>query len=260
MANGSFSLGRAFTEGWQAFTRNTWLAIGGFLAYAGIQIAISNVPCAGPLIGIIVGGPFAGGMCVFALRLLRQANPTVGDVFAGFAKFWLYFGLYWLLALIFFACALPAFGAPLLVGLGVGAAAGEVAGFAVGVPLFLIGFVVLCVIVARWYLTYYVVADDWEEGSVLTALRKSAQITEGCRIKLFLSFLLLGLFGAMGMLVCIVGMLVTAPVATCAVASIYQQLKESAAGASALSVGTGSFAPQETAADDRNAGAAQART
>jgi uncharacterized membrane protein len=239
MANGSFSLGRAFSEGWQAFARNVWVAILGVLVYVGIEGVIGWVPCVGPLAQLIVAGPFLGGMCLFALHLLRQANPSVGDVFAGFSKFGRYLGLYWLLFLIGIACAVPTMGVALLVGLGVGMAAGEDAGVAVGVTLGVIAFIVWYAILVRWSLAYYVVADDWEEGSVFTSLRKSAQITKGTRIKLFLSLIVLSLFGVIGVLACIVGVLLTGSVAMCATASIYQQLKESAAGTGAPGAVTG---------------------
>ena len=106
-------------------------------------------------------------------------------------------------------------------------AAGEDARIAVGVAL---GVIALWyVILLRWFLAYYVVADDWEEGSVFTALKKRAQITRGSRIKLFFCLIVVSLLAVVGVLACVVGLLVTSPIATCATASIYQQLKESAA-------------------------------
>jgi len=97
MANGSFSLGRAFGEGWQAFTRKAGMAIFGLFVWAFIYTLLGHGPYVGLLAQLIVMGPFVGGLCVFTLHLLRQANPLPGDVFAGGHKFRRYLGLNWLL-------------------------------------------------------------------------------------------------------------------------------------------------------------------
>ncbi len=226
MAQGSFGLGRAIGRGWEGFKANPAPAILGFLVWVIVVSAISMIPIVNFAM-LIVAGPLTGGLMILMLNLAKGTDPKVGDAFAGFSKFGRFLGVYWFFFLIMLLAYIPG-----IIGFAVGMAIQDevITPVAMGIGG-LISAVIVIVLTLKYLLVWYVVADNQEDG-VMDAFRKSAQLTQGNRLKLFGSMIVLGILGEIGVLLFGVGVLLTGPIAGAAMASIYLQLKESAGGSS----------------------------
>jgi uncharacterized membrane protein len=181
-------------------------------------MAVSAVLCYIPY--FIVGGPLLGGLFIFVAKKMLGVQAEVGDVFKGFRKFTETM-LLWLIVI----------GPPILVllvvyagqfaaafGLGkVGEMLGAVMGCVgcVGVPIF--GIIYPIVVGTMLYFAFPLVL--FRDMDAMSAAKESM-----ARVKPdFLNFLLLWLAcGALflvaeivGLILCLVGILVTIPVAMC---------------------------------------------
>lgn len=230
MARGSFGLGKAIGNGWDGFKSNAAAAILGLLVWLIVYTALAVIPFVNLAI-LILAGPLVGGLMTLMLNLAKRSDPKIGDVFAGFSKFGRYLGLFWLFTLMILLAYIPA-----IIGFAVGAVVQDqtVTPVIMGVGG-LISVIVVIYLATRFLFVWHVVADNWEDGSVMAAFRKSSQITEGNRLKLFGSMIVLTILAQIGFLLLGVGILLTGPIANIAIASVYLQLKESAGGASASS-------------------------
>jgi uncharacterized membrane protein len=66
----------------------TWgLAIGTFLVYMVILMAVQSIPKAGGLISLLITGPMTLGMVIFSLALSRKQEVKLELVFDGFKRF-----------------------------------------------------------------------------------------------------------------------------------------------------------------------------
>ncbi|MDY6843318.1 MAG: DUF975 family protein, partial [Thermodesulfobacteriota bacterium] len=75
--------------------RGRWgIAIGAFVVYLLIQIAVQFIPGVGWLISLLISGPLSVGLCVFSLSLARRHEPQLSQIFEGFAKFGVALGAY----------------------------------------------------------------------------------------------------------------------------------------------------------------------
>lgn len=63
------------------------LAIGAFVVYLIIALPLQFIPVIGSIAGIIIGGPFALGMATFYLRISKNENASISDIFSGFSHF-----------------------------------------------------------------------------------------------------------------------------------------------------------------------------
>jgi uncharacterized membrane protein len=80
--------------------KDRWgLAIGGFLIYNIILILLQNIPIAGSLASLIIGGPFLLGATFFSLNLARKQDTRVEVLFEGFKDFGRALGTYLLMIL-----------------------------------------------------------------------------------------------------------------------------------------------------------------
>jgi uncharacterized membrane protein len=80
--------------------KDRWgLAIGGFLIYNIILILLQNIPIAGSLACLIIGGPFLLGATFFSLNLARKQDTRVEVLFEGFKDFGRALGTYLLMIL-----------------------------------------------------------------------------------------------------------------------------------------------------------------
>jgi uncharacterized membrane protein len=247
-ARRSINLDQCLREGWNAVMSDPTSAFVGFLIYLIFFGVILNVPSfiynicvffGMPLLlwlaaaillcwllRIFLQPPFSGGLNILFLNLLYRRRPSATDVFAGFKKYGRFLGAFLLLGLLLLALLLPGI-VILQLARAVWNSSREAAivRMAAGIPVFLGGLVAYIVCLLRWMFAPWIIADDWEEGSVITAFKRSAQITLGHRLNLFLVMLVLGLIGAAGLLACCVGVIFTVPIAGCATAAVYNSLK-----------------------------------
>jgi len=228
MSDKIVSLSSSFKQGWEAFKANPGPAILGTLVYSLIVGVGQNIPVFGLLFVFLAAAPLAGGFALLQLNLVNRKNPQVSDIFQGFNKYGQFMGAYWLLMAVFVVSAIPA-----LLCIPLGAFLGNTASTAstlivsVGV---LVSIVIYISLLFKWIFAMIIIADDWHEGSVITAFKKSNLLTEGRRGKLFWIFAVLSLFTFAGALALLVGVLITAPIAGCAIISIYNDLKASVSG------------------------------
>lgn len=63
------------------------IAVGTFLLYQVLMIAIQSIPKGGGLLYLIIAGPMALGIVIFSLALSRNQNPKIEQIFEGFKRF-----------------------------------------------------------------------------------------------------------------------------------------------------------------------------
>ena len=80
--------------------KSKWgLAIGGYVVFMLISMAVSIIPIAGFFISIFITGPFMLGIIFFSLAISRNQEAKVGQIFDGFNHFGKALGAYWLMVL-----------------------------------------------------------------------------------------------------------------------------------------------------------------
>lgn len=216
----SVDLGRAFSVGLDAFKRYPGVTIGAVAIYLVFNAVSNSNPILGFFYGIFIQPPIVGGLVIFALNVINDRNPTVGDLFAGFQEYGKWMGTYWLLNAITLACCIPGL---IVVGIGVALGLfGEDAFIPVVALAVLISIAVLIAVTLRWAFVYYAAAEG---RGTLDAFNRSAELTEGVRPQLLLAMIVLGLFAMCGVFVLVVGVIVTGAIALCAFAAIYRDLR-----------------------------------
>src|SRR5579872_7123739 len=63
------------------------LAIGTFVVYSLITIAVQGIPKGGSLLYLLIAGPMSLGITLFSLSLSRNQNPKLEQIFEGFKRF-----------------------------------------------------------------------------------------------------------------------------------------------------------------------------
>jgi uncharacterized membrane protein len=242
----SVSIGSAFSSGWNLFMKYPWLLIGGFLLLMAIIVVIEIIPVVGVIALLVIGGPLSAGLYILTLNAAKDANPTIGDIFAGFKNFGKWFGLYWLWIGV---CLLAEI--PILIGLLISyltsratinqtaLAGGEpvnpLVAAAATAPVIiggLITFILILMVSVRYIFAWFAVAD--EGLGAVESFKRSAQLTEGIRLQLFGVFIVVWLAMAVGSAItCGLGSLVAGPLSSMILASIYLNLKGQAGGAPA---------------------------
>lgn len=84
--------------------------------------------------------------------------------------------------------------------------------------------VIIIVVAIRWVFVFFLLADEQNLG-VIDAFKKSSELTQGWRGKLFGMLFVMVLFSFLGVLLLIVGVFVTAPIVGIAVAWLYIEAK-----------------------------------
>lgn len=81
-------------------------AVGGFFIVGLLSCVGQLVPRLGGILYIIIGGPVTLGMFYYALKISKNEEFEIGDVFYGFNQFGKGLGLYWLQVLLVFLWSL----------------------------------------------------------------------------------------------------------------------------------------------------------
>ncbi len=181
-----------FNESRAALSGKWGTAILTFIVYFLVSMAAGLIPFG----GLVIGGPLALGMAIFALNVVRGREVAVGDIFRGFDNFGNALLTFFLMGLFIFLWAL------LLIIPGIIAA-------------------------YSYAMSMYILADNPTLDG-MEALRRSKKMMDGYKIKLFtldlrffaLTILSLFTFG--------IGMLWVWPWAAAARAKFYEDLKASA--------------------------------
>ena len=134
--------------------RGAWgTAIGGLLLYLVVSGVAGAIPFVGPIIGLVIGGPFTLGLSILWLAIARRQGARATQIFDGFQKFGTAFGAYILMAIF--------------------------------VSLWTLLLIVPGIIAAFSYaMTWYIIADDPSVGA-LEAIGRSKRMMRGYKGKLF---------------------------------------------------------------------------
>ncbi len=174
---------------------NWGLAIGAFLVVYLIGGAIQSIPKGGGgILYLIIGGPFALGMAMFSLAYSRHQEPRFEQVFEGFRDFGRALGTYLLIVLYVF--------------------------------LWLLLFVVPGIIAALSYsMTFFILVDD-SSITATDALKKSKQMMNGYKWKLFGLYLRFFGWALLCILTLGIGFLWLAPWVHVTTAHFYEDIKD----------------------------------
>jgi hypothetical protein len=223
----SLRLGEALATGWRGMWRHPGPAIGGFALYVLMCVGMGWVPCLGHIAQIVILPPLVGGLAVLALKVVDDRDPKVVDLFEGFHAFGKWMGIYWLYYVIVIAALVP-LGILALTGYFVlwenAGSPSEAVVIAVSGVLAFAAVAVVAVMVAlliRWTFVFYA---GVETADTMGAFAISGELTKGRRLQLLWMGIALGIISGAGVLALIVGVFVTAPLSTYAMAALYRQV------------------------------------
>ncbi|MBW4656116.1 MAG: hypothetical protein KME20_24210 [Kaiparowitsia implicata GSE-PSE-MK54-09C] len=188
-------MGKYLSRGWELFQKNIGGFIGFALVLAALVIVVGVLPerldFLGTLASVVLTGPLAAGWYYVTFRLMKQQVPTFNDFFLGFNNF------------------LPLFLANLLVNIFVGI--GMVFLLLPGIFLAVAYIFTVPLIVERRF-------DFW------AAMETSRKLITKQWFAIFVFVLVLVLINILGALLLGVGLLVTIPLTSCAVAAAYEDI------------------------------------
>jgi hypothetical protein len=221
-------LGRA----WGIFKGDAGLIIGATVLVYLCVFAANVIPYASFILSIVFTGPLMGGLWLFYLKKIRGSTAGVGDAFGGFGP---RFGQLLLAKLIpgllAGLCMVPVVilavagmltlsatnrsGSPLGSGLGIGL-------ISAGGMLAIAGLCGAIYLSTCWIFTLPLVADKGMGFWPAMSLSRSVVIKHWWMTLLVV--IVLGLLGIAGCIVCLVGVLITGPVAFAAMGCAYEKL------------------------------------
>jgi hypothetical protein len=217
----SFSIGAAYSNGFDVVKANFWPCVGVTALMWLIAGAASNIPCA----GFVVTGPVFGGILYYFLLQVRGMPATLNEAFAGFRQ-----PRFKELALagaiimaittaVYLVCYLPFMFIVLM------ASANQseppVAIFAV-FPFMLAAIGVAMLLTLMWLPSYIIIAD---KGIGFWAAMELSRKLVFMRFWTWLGFLIVGyLIMVAGMLALCVGMFVAGPVMAAGMACVWQDI------------------------------------
>lgn len=169
------------------------LAIGTFVIYIIIIVAINIIPVAGIIGSLIISGPMNLGIVIFSLCLSRNQEARLEQIFEGFNNFGTALAAYLLMALF--------------------------------TILWMLLLIIPGIIAALSYsMTYYILADD-NSISARDAINKSKIMMDGYKWKFFCLGLRFFGWGLLCILTLGIGFLWLIPYASVSIAKFYEDLK-----------------------------------
>jgi hypothetical protein len=226
-----FSLNYALDTAMAAYGKYAGTIILVVLLEGLINAGIQMIPLLGPMAAMAIMPVIQLSLIRFYLNVMRGHRPEVKDMFFGFSRFPACHGAYWLMALI---CVITMI--PFIAGI-IGAlvlkefwttmpypdfilAANIIAGAVISIILFVYAAVL------RWTFAFHFMMDN-NCKSVLDAFHRSSVVTQGIRWRLLWYLFVISLIGLSGIILCIIGAaFFTVPVATIAVAALYDSLRK----------------------------------
>ena len=225
-------VGACLTRAWEMFKANAGPMIGASILVYLCLMASNIIPYLGIVLGLILTGPLIGGLWLFYIKLVRNQPARVGDAFGGFGP------RFWQFSLAQLIPSLLAFGMMMMFGIVAGLALPAIAlsqggrvGSSSGLPAFLIIFggfgvliagVVMCYFNTCWLFALPLVGDKGMQ--FWPALQLSRRVVNKHWWQTFWLLIVSGLLMMAGALACLVGMLVTGPVAVSMIACHYDRV------------------------------------
>lgn len=193
-------IGKAISFGWNGFLANIGPLLLAALAVFAVQFVFSMVlrsvdglivrwlvQMASWVVSIII----AMGWIRIGLNIVDGRRADVADLFQIDDRFWSYVGA----SIVFGIC------------------------FGIGLLLFIIPGVIIALI---WFFFGYNIVDKGD--TMMQAFARSNQLTKGRKLELFTFALVLVLLNILGLILLIIGVLVTAAISLIAVAYVYRRL------------------------------------
>jgi len=93
----NLEVGHIFSRSWEVFKANMGLVFG----VLAVQILVTMISAIIPIIGpLLIGGPLGAGVYFVLVRLVRDEEVVVRDMFDGFKEFGRTLGVYWLYSIV----------------------------------------------------------------------------------------------------------------------------------------------------------------
>ncbi len=216
-------MNKALGDGWALFKEHFGLLVGAGAIFLGIVIAASMIP-GGQL---FVQGPMMGGLIILILKLSRQGQAEVGDVFIGFQNY-----LYLLLATlvqgaIVLASAIPGLIVLIIGGVVIGNGNGEPDSNTLGIAVLIAGGLLSLILmvtasILMFFMVHLVADKRGTFGDAYSATYKGGKMN---------LWSLLGMAIILSIVSCLIiiptcglGVLVVTPLATAVGVKAYEQI------------------------------------
>lgn len=170
------------------------LAVGVCFLNVIITIAVQLIPLVGMLISLFITGPLTLGLVIFSLSISRDEEASVEQLFEGFNHLGKSIGAYIVISII----------------------------ISIGILLLIIPGIIAALSVS---MTFYIIADDDSIG-VLDAIKKSNEMMNDHRWKLFYLYLRFFGWGIACLLTFGLGFLWLIPYIQVSVAKFYEDIKD----------------------------------
>ncbi len=225
------AIGSCISRGWNLFTGNLGIILGGVIVFGLIQIGLSifqQIPILGALVAlgnmIFLAGPFQAGLNYFFLKNIRGETVGIGDIFSGFQRNYSQIVLgNIVMALLILAAAIPG-GVIMAVSIipmiaNHAASPFSVVGIIIGSIVILIPMIYLSV---SWIFALVLIIDRQME--FWPALELSRKMVGKHWWSVFALLVVCGLVNLAGVLVCCVGLLASAPTVLGAMMYAYEDI------------------------------------
>ena len=223
-------IGGCLNRGWEVFKANAGLIIGAtVLVYLALMV-INFIPYLSVPLSLVLTGPLMGGLWVFYVKNVRSEPTTIGDAFSGFGpRFWqlvltqIIPGLLALAVVMLIAIVVAV---PLAI-MGGRAASGGGRGMSAAfiIPLAVVGVIALLVVIYFNVCWMFALPLAGDKGlKFWPALELSRKVVNKHWWMTFLLVIVSMLLGFVGLIACVVGILVTGPVAFSMLTCHYQRV------------------------------------
>lgn len=215
-----FNIGKYISEGWQLFQKDAGKFILAFFVYFVFAGAVGMIP-----FGSLVAVPVFAGFFTLCQKIYYNKNAEIGDMFkfekiGDFVLFTIVSGLISILFLI------PAFIAFFPNVISLSKQATEPSFFEIFTPtsivLFALAFIVL--IVFQLLMFYAIPLIQFKNMKFMDAMKTSANIAKNHLGGIFVFYILVGLIGLSGAILCGLGLFVTIPLVFCMHFAAYKDI------------------------------------
>lgn len=179
------------SRGWESLRKHPVESIVGYFIYGLLSIVMFI-----PILGMFVFLPLLGGLTILSLRIVRDENPNISDLFAGFKDYWKWIALGWIYIAAMIAAAIPTVAA-ILVSVFLleptrhGIPSNNLVSsdsltilMVVMIALGVCATVLIAILLSiRWFFITFVAADG---GGIMESYRRSAEMAKGLYLPLFL--------------------------------------------------------------------------
>jgi len=189
----NLEVGHLFSRSWEVFKANIGLVFGVLIVQFLILIILAAIPVIGWLLSLLIVGPLQAGAYFVFVRMVRDEDVVVRDMFDGFKEFGRTLGVYWLYSIVIM----------------------------IGTLLLVVPGIILAVGLMP---AMYLVLDA--NYGIVDTLKESWDMTKGYKWSLFVLFLAIFGIVILGTLVFLVGAIFAIAFAYVVVATAYDELSQ----------------------------------